>query len=187
MSVFAWVGMGVVVGLWLVVTSNRFIKPRNMVREGWSGIDVQLKRRAELIPNLVETVKGYSIHERGLLAEIVNLRTQSLQAQKVGEKGEVESALSSSIANLMAVVENYPDLKANQGFLELQKKLVEIEDQIQMARRYYNGTVRNFNISVESFPGNLVAKLFAIEQAEFFALDAASERQVPKVDVGGAA
>ena len=173
--------------LWAVGIYNSLVGLRNRVDNGWAQIDVQLKQRADLIPNLVETVKGYSIHERGLLAEIVNLRTQSLQAQKVGEKGEVESALSSSIANLMAVVENYPDLKANQGFLELQKKLVEIEDQIQMARRYYNGTVRNFNISVESFPGNLVAKLFAIEQAEFFALDAASERQVPKVDVGGAA
>ncbi len=186
MNVYIWVAIGGVVFLWLVVTYNRFIKFRNMVREGWSGIDVQLKRRAELIPNLVEVVKGYSIHERGLLAEIVSLRSKSFQTQKVSEKGEVESALSSSIGNLMAVIENYPDLKANQGFLELQKKLVEIEDQIQMARRYYNGTVRNQNIAIESFPGNLVAKLFAFRQAEFFALDAATERQVPKADVGGA-
>jgi LemA protein len=162
---------------------NRFVKLRNMVKEGWSGIDVQLTRRAALIPNLVETVKGYMAHERNLLFEITDLRSRSLRSEKVGEKGEIETALSSSLGNLIAVAEGYPDLKASGNFLALQKELADIEDQIQMARRYYNGTVRNFNIAVESFPGNLVAKPFAFVQAEFFALDDADERPAPRISM----
>jgi LemA protein len=164
-----------------ILIFNRLVRLRNMVKEGWSGIDVQLKRRASLIPNLVETVKGYMGHERNLLSEITELRSQSLQAQKVGEKGEIETALSRSLSNLLAVAENYPDLKASQNFLELQKDLRDTEDQIEMARRYYNGTVRNLNIAVESFPSILVAKTFNFEPSEFFALDQADERQTPKV------
>lgn len=166
------------------LTYNRLVRLRNMVREGWSGIDVQLKRRASLIPNLVETVKGYMGHERNLLSEIADLRSRSLQTQKVGEKGEIETALSKSLGNLLAVAEAYPDLKASQNFLELQKELTDTEDQIQMARRYYNGTVRNLNIAVESFPSNIVAKLFTFVQAEFFALDDANDRQAPQVVMG---
>jgi len=163
------------------LTYNRLVTLRNMVREGWSGIDVQLMRRAALIPNLVETVKGYMVHERNLLFEIADLRSRSLRTQRVGEKGEIETSLTKSLGSLMAVAEGYPDLKASQNFLELQKELTAIEDQIQMARRYYNGTVRNLNIAVESFPSNLVAKLFAFVQAEFFALDNADDRQAPQV------
>lgn len=166
-----------------VMFYNRLVKLRNMVREGWSGIDVQLMRRAALIPNLVETVKGYMGHERNLLTEITDLRSRSLRTQKVGEKGEIETALSRSLGSLMAVAEGYPDLKASQNFLELQKELTAIEDQIQMARRYYNGTVRNLNIAVESFPSNLVAKLFSFVQAEFFALDDADDRQAPQISM----
>jgi LemA protein len=162
---------------------NRLVKLRNMVKEGWSGIDVQLKRRASLIPNLVETVRGYMGHEGKLLFEIADLRSRSLRTEKVGEKGELETALSRSLGSLMAVAEGYPDLKASQNFLALQKELSDIEDQIQMARRYYNGTVRNLNIAVESFPSNLVAKLFAFVQAEFFALDDADDRQAPQVSM----
>jgi LemA protein len=163
---------------------NRLVRLRNMVKEGWSGIDVQLKRRATLIPSLVETVKGYMGHERNLLSEIADLRSRSLRTQKVGEKGEIETALSKSLGSLMAVAEGYPDLKASQNFLELQKELTDIEDQIQMARRYYNGTVRDLNIAVESFPSNMVAKLFTFVQAEFFAIDDANDRQAPQIRIG---
>jgi LemA protein len=164
-----------------ILTYNRLVTLRNMVREGWSGIDVQLMRRAALIPNLVETVKGYMVHERNLLAEIAELRSRSLLTEKVGEKGEIETALSKSLGSLLAVAEGYPDLKASQNFLELQRELTDIEDQIQMARRYYNGTVRNLNIAVESFPSNVVAGLFSFVQAEFFAIDDDNDRQAPQV------
>jgi len=165
------------------LTYNRLVTLRNMVKEGWSGIDVQLMRRAALIPNLVETVKGYMVHERNLLAEIAELRSRSLRTEKVGEKGEIETALSRSLGSLLAVAEGYPDLKASRNFLELQRELTDIEDQIQMARRYYNGTVRNLNIAVESFPSNLIAKLFSFVQAEFFAIDDDNDRQVPQVSM----
>jgi LemA protein len=166
------------------LTYNSLVKLRNMVKEGWSGIDVQLTRRATLIPNLVETVKGYLGHERNLLSDIADLRSRSLRTQKVGEKGDIETALSKSLGTLFAVAEGYPDLKASQNFLELQKELTYIEDQIQMARRYYNGTVRNLNTAVESFPSNLVAKLFTFDQAEFFDIDDVKDRQAPQVRMG---
>jgi LemA protein len=161
-----------------VLFYNRLVTLRNMVKEGWSGIDVQLMRRAALIPNLVDTVKGYMGHERNLLSEIADLRSRSLQTQNVGEKGAIETALSRTLGSLMAVAESYPD------FLELQRELTDIEDQIQMARRYYNGTVRNLNIAVESFPSNVVAKLFAFVQAEYFAIDDADDRQEPQIRFG---
>jgi LemA protein len=166
------------------LTYNRLVRLRNMVKEGWSGIDVQLKRRATLIPNLVETVKGYMGHERNLLSEIAELRSRSLRSQNVGEKGEIETALSKCLGSLMAVAEGYPELKASQNFLELQKELTDIEEQIQMARRYYNGTVRDLNIAVESFPSNIVARLFNFVQAEFFAIDDANDRSDPRVSFG---
>lgn len=173
----------VIVGAILVY--NRLVRLRNMVREGWSDIDVQLKRRATLIPNLVETVRGYMGHERSLLSEITDLRSKSLQTQKVVEKGQIEATLSRSLGSLLAVAEGYPDLKANQNFMELQKELTDIEDQIQTSRRYYNGTVRNLNIAVESFPSNVVARLFGFAQAEFFVVDNAGDRQAPQVSFGG--
>lgn len=167
-----------------VLFYNRLVTLRNMVKEGWSGIDVQLMRRAALIPNLVDTVKGYMGHERNLLSEIADLRSRSLQTQNVGEKGAIETALSRTLGSLMAVAESYPDLKAGRNFLELQRELTDIEDQIQMARRYYNGTVRNLNIAVESFPSNVVARLFAFVQAEYFAIDDADDRQEPQIRFG---
>jgi LemA protein len=184
MGTYVLTAIALIVVLGAALTYNRLVRLRNMVKEGWSDIDVQLKRRATLIPNLVETVKGYVGHERSLLSEIANLRSRSLQAQGVGQKGEIETALSKSLGSLMAVAEGYPDLKANQNFLELQKELTEIEDQIQTARRYYNGTVRNLNIAVESFPSNIAAKLFIFVQAEFFAIDDANDRQAPHVSFG---
>ena len=184
MGIYVLAAIVIIVVLGAALTYNRLVRLRNMVKEGWSDIDVQLKRRATLIPNLVEMVKGYVGHERSLLSEIANLRSRSLQAQGVGQKGEIETALSKSLGSLMAVAEGYPDLKANQNFLELQKELTEIEDQIQTARRYYNGTVRNLNIAVESFPSNIAAKLFIFVQAEFFAIDDANDRQAPHVSFG---
>lgn len=175
--------LGVIV--WVIWAYNAFVKLRNMVKEGWSGIDVQLKRRATLIPALVETVKGYLGHERGLITEIAALRAQSLATGGIGEKGQIETALSQKLGSLLAVAEGYPDLKASRNFLELQQELVAIEDQLQMARRYYNGTVRNLNIAVESFPRNVVAALFRFRQAEFFAIEDAGERQAPRVSIAG--
>lgn len=167
------------VGVWLVVAYNRLVRLRNMVQEGWSGIAVQLKRRADLIPNLVETVTGYLSHEQKVLREVTTLRSQSLTAGGTAEKGRVEGLLSKALGNLFAVAESYPDLKANQNFLELQGRLAELEEQIQLARRYFNGAVRNLNIQVESFPSNLVARLFGFEAREYFELTSPEDRTVP--------
>ena len=165
----------------IIAIYNKLVRGKNLVAEGWSGIDVQLKRRTDLIPNLLESVKGYMSHERGLLSEVTRLRSESMQIKDVKTKSQVENALSRSLANLFAVAENYPDLKANQNFLDLQKQLGEIEDQIQMSRRYYNGTVRNFNILIESFPSNLIARQFNFTQASFFELESETDRAVPQV------
>lgn len=159
---------------------NRLIRLRNMVAEGLSAIDVQLGRRANLIPNLEQAVKGYMGHERALLTEIAELRARSREARGVGDKGEAEMGLSKALAGLVAVAESYPDLKANQNFLALQRELSDIEDQIQMARRYYNGTVRNLNIAVESFPSLIIAYLGGFKTAEFFAAES-DDRAVPKL------
>ncbi|MDP8249187.1 MAG: LemA family protein [Candidatus Tritonobacter lacicola] len=167
--------------LWSVVTFNRLVRGKNLVREAWSGIDVQLKRRYNLIPALVEAVKGYSGHERKLFVKIAEMRSRCVAAGGVREQGEAENLLSRTIKSLFAVAEAYPDLKANRGFLNLQENLSEIEDEIQLARRYYNGTVRNFNIRVESFPGMLVAGLCGFRQAGFFEIEYATERQAPEV------
>jgi len=172
------IGLPVVFAIFIY---NKFIRLRNMVEEGWSGTEVQLKRRANLIPNLLETVKGYMGHERELLSKVTELRSQSMQEREVGKKARLEEKLSHSLANVFAVAEGYPDLKANQNFSELQAELSEIEDQIQLARRYYNGTVRNLNIQVESFPGNIIAGVFKFTRAEFFEIEDPADRAVPKV------
>lgn len=182
----SWFGIGflVLVGLlvlWFVAIYNRFIRGKNLVREGWSGIDVQLKRRHDLIPNLIESVKGYMQYEQKTLANIVELRTRSISAGSVKEKAEVEGELTRALKSIFALAEAYPDLKANQSFLDLQSNLAGIEDQIQLARRYYNGAVRDFNILVESFPSVLVAKMFNFQLAEFFEIETAAEREVPSV------
>jgi LemA protein len=177
----------VLVIAWAVITYNRLVRLKNMKGEGWSGIDVQLKRRSSLIPSLVETVKGYMGHERELLTRVTDLRSKSMETERIGEKGAIESELSRSLGNLFVVAEGYPDLKASVNFLELQKELTDIEDQIQMARRYYNGTVRNLNIAIQSFPSVLVARLFAFAEGEFFALEDDAERKASKVELGSQA
>ena len=164
---------------WGIMTYNRFIKLVNMVKESWSGIDVQLKRRFNLIPNLIETVKGYAKHEAETLEELTKMRTGT---DDVHERGAEEGRISKAIQDLLVVVEDYPDLKASTNFLELQRDLNEIETEIQMARRYYNGTVRDLNIQVESFPSNLIANIFNFNSAEFFEIDFAEQREVPKVE-----
>lgn len=180
-----WIILGLVVAVALYAISvyNSLVKNRQMVREGWSGIDVQLKRRADLIPNLVETVKGYATHERQTLDEVTRLRTaaQSVPADDVAARAKAEGALSAALGRLVAVAEAYPDLKANQNFLDLQEQLGQIENDLSMSRRYYNGAARNLNIQVESFPSNLVANQFRFEQAPYFEIEDAADRQVPKV------
>jgi LemA protein len=171
----------IVLFLGAVMIYNRLVTNKNMVAEGWSGIDVQLKRRADLIPNLIEAVKGYMGHERGVLEKVTELRAQSLKAEGVGDKARVEGALGAALGNLFAVAENYPDLKASQNFLELQKSLADIEDQIQLARRYYNGAARNLNILIQSFPSNLLASAFHFTPVEYFEIEEAADRAVPKV------
>jgi LemA protein len=163
---------------------NRLVRNRQMVQEGWSGIDVQLKRRADLIPNLIEAVKGYMGHERGVLEKVTDLRAESLKAASVGDKAKAEGALGAALANLFAVAENYPDLKASQNFIQLQQSLADIEEQIQLSRRYYNGAVRNFNIVVVSFPSNIIANMFKFTTEEYFEIEDTADRAVPKVAFG---
>ncbi|HSG95218.1 MAG TPA: LemA family protein [Afifellaceae bacterium] len=180
-----WIVLAAVaaVAVYAVTLYNKLVKTRQMAHEGWSGIDVQLKRRADLIPNLVDTVKGYVGHERETLERVTELRAQigNVPEGDVAERGKLEGLLSGAIGRLLAVAEDYPDLKANENFLELQETLGEVEDEIQMSRRYYNGAVRNLNVMVESFPSNLVASQFGFEKRDYFEIDEEADRAVPEV------
>ncbi len=180
--IFIIIGLVLIVILYFIFAYNNLIKNKNMVEEGWSSIDVQLKRRSNLIPNIINAVKGYMSHEKQLLKEVTELRSKSDSANTVADQGKVESSLSGSLMNLFAVAENYPELKANENFLDLQKQLQDIENDIQMARRYYNGTVRNNNVLIESFPSNLVANTFSFKKSEFFEIEDPNARNVPKVE-----
>lgn len=160
---------------------NRLVRLVNYVREAWSGIDVQLKKRHDLIPLLVETVRAYASHERTLLEAITSLRTQGMSASSIKETETAEIGLSKALGKLFVVVENYPDLKASQNFLELQRDISKVENDLQKARRYYNGTVRNYNILIEQFPSSLVAKVAGHRQKEFFDIGNESERSVPEI------
>ena len=163
---------------------NKLVKNKNLVEEGWSGIETQLKRRANLIPNLIETVKGYATHEREALEEVTSLRTRAMATTDVEKRGQTEGLLTAALGKLFAVSEAYPDLKANQNFIDLQDDLSKIEDEIQLSRRYYNGTARNMNILAESFPSNFVAGFFSFDQAKYFEIDNPDDRAVPKVSFG---
>jgi LemA protein len=180
-----WVVIGVLaaIAIYVIVIFNRLVRHRNLVREGWSGIDVQLRRRTDLIPNLVEAVKGYAAHERGLLEEVAARRASSISADNVPGQAAAERALQGSLGRLFAVAEAYPQLKADKNFLDLQQQLGEIEDHLQMARRYYNGTVRDLNILVQSFPDTLVARPFGFREEPYFELDDAADAAVPTVDL----
>ena len=175
----------VLIPLYGIVLYNKLVKSRNMVEEGWSGIDVQLKRRADLIPNLVETVKGYVAHEKGVLEEVTRARAAATSAIGVEATRQAENVLTSALRQLFAVAEAYPDLKADGNFQQLQSQLAEVEDNIQKARRYYNGAVRQLNTSVEMFPSNVVASQFRFERAEYFEIEDPHSREVPKLDFGG--
>lgn len=171
----------IVIVFWFIMLYNKLVRNKNMAEEGWSGIDVQLKRRVDLIPNLIESVKGYMGHEQKLLKEITDLRARTMNTSAIGEKSQTENALTRSLAQLFAVAEAYPDLKASKNFIHLQTQLAEIENQIQMARRYYNGTVRNLNILIDSFPANIVANTFHFEKREFFEVENPEDRELPQV------
>jgi len=170
-----------VIVLWIILTYNRLITLRNRAKEAWSDIDVQLKRRYDLIPNLVETVKGYAAHERGVFEKVTEARTRAMGARSMKEKGEAENMLSSTLKSLFAVAENYPDLKASTNFLELQRELRDTEDKIQAARRFYNTNVRDLNIKIESFPANTVANIFRFAKMDFFEIEEAAAREPVKV------
>ena len=169
--------------VWIIFIYNLFIRDKNLIKEAWSGMDVQLKRRHNLVPNLVESVKGYSQHERSLLEDITRKRSEAAKVESIKDKAPAESDLSGMLKNLFIVAENYPDLKASQNFLDLQNQLVEIEDQLQYARRYYNGAIRNYNIRVESFPSNIIAAIFDFKQDNFFEITLATERTTPEIKI----
>ena len=167
--------------LWIIVAYNRLITLRNRAKEAWSDIDVQLKRRYDLIPNLVETVKGYVVHERELFEKVTEARTRAMGAQTIKEKGEAENFLSNTLKSLFAVAENYPQLRAAENFLELQRELRDTEDKVQAARRFYNGNVRDLNIQIESFPANIIANMFRFAKMEFFETEEEAAREPVKV------
>ncbi len=172
-----------VVVLYAIVTFNRLVRTRQMANEAWSGIDVQLKRRSDLVPNLVDIVKGYAAHERGVLDEVTQLRgaARAVPADDVAARAQAEGALSLALGRLFAVAENYPDLKASGNFLDLQQQLSGLEDDLQMARRYYNGAVRNLNTLVQSVPSNLIAHMFGFSERAYFEISDEAERAVPRV------
>lgn len=169
--------------LWLVYAYNGFIRFKNRVEEAWSDIDVQLKRRYNLIPNLIETVKGYASHEKGVFERVTEARTRALNAESKGDVkqvGKAENQLAGALKTLFAVSENYPDLKANANFLDLQRELADAENKIQAARRFYNTNVMALNTRVESFPYNLIANAFKFGKRDFFEIEE-GEKAVPKV------
>ncbi len=167
--------------LFIIGIYNALVRLRNQVDNAWSQIDVQLKRRHDLIPNLVETAKGYMKHERQTFEAITNARAQAMQAKTVTEAGRAEGALGEAISKFLLVVENYPDLKANQNFLALQEELTSTENKISFARQSYNDQVLFFNNKIQMFPSNIVAGMFAFLKRDFFEIEAAAEREVPKV------
>lgn len=172
---------------YVIMTYNALVKARQMVREAWSGIDVQLKRRTNLIPNLVETVKGYAKHEAETFEEVTKMRaaTGDVNSNDVAGRAAVEGMLGAALGRLMVVAEAYPELKANDNFRDLQNSLEEVEHEIQMSRRYYNGTARDLNTKIESFPSNLIAGQFKFRLADYFEIENASDRAVPNVSFDG--
>ena len=181
-----WIILLVVVALAAIAfLYNRLVGTAQMANEAWSGIDVQLKRRAELVPNLVEVVKGYAAHERSLLEQLTQMRTaaQAVPAGDVAARAQAEGALGAALGRLMAVAEGYPDLKASANFLELQRELSKLENDLQMSRRYYNGAVRNQNTLVQTFPVNLIAGAFGFRPRAYFEIGDAAERNAPALSL----
>lgn len=186
MENIVWVILGIVVllALFLWMAYNALVTLRVRVDEAWSDITVQLKRRLDLIPNLVETVKGYATHEKGVFEAVTQARANALNAKGVKETAATENQFEGALKSLFAVSEAYPDLKANQNFIELQQELVDTEDKIQASRRFYNGGVRDLNTKIQTFPSNVVAGMFSFKSREFYELDAAEQKLAEKpVDV----
>ncbi|OIO57553.1 MAG: hypothetical protein COX57_01960 [Alphaproteobacteria bacterium CG_4_10_14_0_2_um_filter_63_37] len=179
----SWITLAVIVVLvlWFIAIYNGFVSLKAQGDASWSDIDVQLKRRYNLIPNLVETVKGYATHEKETLERVIKARQQAVAAGTVHDQAEAENFLTSALRQIFALSEAYPDLKANTNFLELQKQITEIEDAIQNARRYYNAVVRDYNTKVDTFPDLVVSRLFAFRTREYFELDDATQRATPQV------
>lgn len=175
-------GIVLILVFYVISIYNRLIKLRTNVSEAWSGIDVQLKKRYDLIPNLLETVKGYASHERETFESVTKARNAAQSAQGVLDQQAAENNLNRSLMNLFAVAEQYPELKSNTNFLQMQQDLASIEQDIERSRRYYNGSVRDQNILIDSFPSNLVANNFGFQKSAFFELDNETERGVPKVN-----
>ena len=176
-------GVAVLAAIYVIFVYNGLVRARQVAEEAWSGIDVQLKRRADLIPNLIETVKGYATHEKSTLEEVVSLRNQAqaVPSGDVAARGVAEGLLGQALGRVMALAEAYPDLKANQNFAELQASLETMESELQMARRYYNGAARDLNVKVESFPNNLVAGPFGFAKRPYFEVTNEADRAVPSV------
>jgi LemA protein len=179
--IYVILGLIVLIAAYAISIYNKLIRRRNLVEEGWSGIDVQLKRRANVIPNLVEAVKGYASHESEVFEQVAALRSRSMDAGTVKEQGVAEGLLGAALGRLMAVAEDYPELQADENFRNLQDELSSLENEIQMARRYYNGTVRELNVLIESFPSNIVANQFKFITAEYFEIEDQEDRAVPEV------
>lgn len=180
-AIYSLLGILVIIVLWVVFAYNRLVKLRQRTKEAWADIDVQLKRRYDLIPNLLETVKGYAKHEQSVFDNVTRARASAVNAKTVDEQAQAENNLSQTLKSLFAVVENYPELKASQNFIALQQELSDTENKIQSARRFYNTNVRDLNIRIESFPDNLMAKLFNFQKMDLFELAEEAARQAPKI------
>jgi len=181
MVLFIILGIVVVLVAVMVVFYNSLVSLKNRAKEAWADIAVQLKRRYDLIPNLVNIVKGYATHERELFEKVTQARANAIGAQSVTDKAQAENQLSGTLKSLFAVSENYPDLKASTNFLELQRELTDTEDKVQAARRFYNANVRDLAIKIESFPSNIVAKIFNFKKMDLFEIAEASQKEAPKV------
>lgn len=178
---FVVLGLVALIVVWAVATYNSMISGRNRVEESWSGIDVQLKRRHDLVPNLVETVRGYAAHEQTVLRDVTEARAQAMAAEGPHESGPAESHLSAALGGIRAVAEQYPELRATENFQRLQGELSEIEDEIQASRRIYNSNVQIFNTRIQVFPNSIIATRASFIPREFFEIDLPQERQVPRV------
>jgi len=181
MATYIILGVVVVLVLWLIGVFNGLVRAHNRVKEAWSDISVQLKRRHDLIPNLVETVKGYVEHEAGVLEAVTKARTEAVTAGSMAQKGQAENMLTGALGKLFALSEAYPTLKANENFAKLQDELTDTEDKIQASRRFYNTNVMDFNTKIQVFPNNMIASTLGFQKEEFFELENPSEAELPRV------
>lgn len=182
-SKMAFAGILVVIGIWFIAMYNQFVQLTNRVKEAWSDIEVQMKRRYDLIPNLMETVKGYAAHEKDVFENVTKARAAAIGAQGMDGKAQAENMLSGALKSLFAVAEAYPQLRANENFLNLQNELTDTEDKVQAARRFYNGNVRDFNTLLQTFPQNLIANMFGFKSSEFFGLEESEQAAKQPVQV----